>query len=244
MVRAALFLFAIANLLTAPPRLSAQSSPPGNAAIPVIKTGTTNILVDVVVTDHHGHPVDNLQQENFTVFENGRPQQIVSFEAHLPSTLASPAAPPLPTGVYTNAPSAPEGGVVDVLLIDALNTPVSAQVDVHRLLVQYLKTLPPDKPVAVFMLSTQLRQLEDFTSDHTALLKAVDDFTRNPAKPSLLRTKEEIAQELKDEDEVIAAGIALKKPLLTGMQLTQLQQFEAEKESSSITLRVQYSTLR
>ncbi len=47
-------------------------------------------------------------------------------------------------------------------------------------MVEYLKTLPVNKPIAIFTLYTQLHQLEGFTTDHAALLKAVDEFTRYP----------------------------------------------------------------
>ncbi len=102
-----------------------SSSPP---ALPTFKTGTTNVLVDVVVTGHHGNPVEGLSQDNFTVLENGQPQQIVSFSSHPSATpLPSAAPPPLPAGVYTNADPVADNDTVDVLLLDALNTPPSAR---------------------------------------------------------------------------------------------------------------------
>ena len=240
MIKAALPLFVVTCMFSGIP-CQAQSGPTTAAPIPVIKTGATNILVDVVVTGHKGLPVDNLQQEDFTVFENGRPQRIVSFEAHLPSLSSSPAVQPLPSGVYTNLQPAPEGGAVDVLLIDALNTPVAAQVQAHRVLIQYLNTLPKGKPVAIFMLNTELRQLEDFTTDHTALLKAVEDFARNPEKSALLKTKEETEEELTEEDRIISTAAAIKIPQLAGIQIQQLEQFDSERTSFNITLRVQYT---
>jgi VWFA-related protein len=240
LIKAALPLFVV-TCIFAGIACQAQSGLSTAAPIPVIRTGATNILVDVVVTGHKGLPVDNLQQEDFTVFENGQPQRIVSFEAHLPSPSGSPAAQPLPSGVYTNVQPAPEGGAVDVLLIDALNTPVAAQVQAHRVLIQYLNTLPKGKAVAIFMLNTELRQLEDFTTDHTALLKAVEEFARNPEKSALLKTKEDTEEELTEEDRIISTAAAIKLPQLAGIQIQQLQQFDSERTSFNITLRVQYT---
>lgn len=233
--------FLITFILTGLQCSLAQSGPSAAEPIPVIKTGTTNILVDVVVTRHGGVPVDNLKKESFTVLENGRPQQIASFEPHLPSASTPPASAPLPSGVYTNVQPAPDGAAADVLLIDALNTPVAGEVQTHRVLIQYLKTLPIGKPVAVFVLDTQLRQLEDFTTDHTALLKAVEAFTRYPEHSPLLKTKEETNAELKNQDAIIEMALAIGKPQITQLQLHKMQQFQAEQSSFNISLRVQFT---
>ncbi len=242
MMKTSLISFSVICMLTLAPCSFAQSNSPAHPPAPVIKTGTTNILVDVVVAGHHGAPVDNLKQENFTVLENGQPQKIVSFEPHLPTASATPPpAPLLPAGVYTNSQPAPDGAAVDVLLIDALNTPVASQALSHMVLIKYLKTLPVGKPVAIFMLDTQLRQLEDFTTDHVALLKAVEDFTRYPQKSPLLETKADTATEMKEEDRIIEWGAALRKPGLADMQLHRLQQFHAEQSSFNISLRVQFT---
>ncbi len=64
----------------------AQSSPAATPALPTFKTGATDVLVDVVVTGHHGNPVEGLSQDNFSVLENGQPQQIVSFTSHPSAT--------------------------------------------------------------------------------------------------------------------------------------------------------------
>jgi VWFA-related protein len=236
--------FSVTCLFVAIPFSFAQISTPTAAPVPVIRTGATNVLVDVVVTDHHGVPVDNLKKDDFTVLENGQPQQIVSFESHLPPASAVPAVVPQPiAGVYTNVQAAPESAAVDVLLIDALNTPTESQAQSHRLLVQYLKTLPIGKPIAVFALNGQLRQLEDFTTDHTALLKAVEELTRYPQKSPLLKTKEDTVAEMKNEDQALELGLALRRGVqgLEHLELKNLQQFEAEHGSANDSLRVQYT---
>jgi VWFA-related protein len=234
----------IACILSAPLCSFAQVSSSSAAPPPVFKTGTTNILVDVVVTDDHGAPVDDLQQESFTVLENGKPQQVVAFEPHLPShSPAHPAATPLPPGAYTNVPPAPDQSALDVLLIDSLNTPVENQVRSHIMLLQYLKTLPAGKPVAVFLLDTQLHQLEDFTTDHTGLLKTVEFFTRNPQKSPLLKSKQDAAQELKDQDHLIELALMLppEKQGMAFQELHTLQQFQAEQGSFNVDMRVEYT---
>jgi VWFA-related protein len=220
----------------------AQSSPSPAPPTPTFKAGTTNVLVDVVVTGHHGDPVEGLSQDSFTVLENGQPQQIVSFTYHPSATPLPPASlPPLPAGVYTNAESVADNDTVDVLLLDALNTPNTGQVQSHRVMMNYLKTLPVNKPVAIFTLYTQLHQLEGFTTDHAALLKAVDEFTRSTQKSPLLKAPQDTAKQMEDEDNALETGLAMQKPSVGMMMMHHLQQLNAEQDSFQLGLRVQYT---
>ena len=236
-----LLLF-LSGILALAPVAFAQASPSATPTPPTFKAGTTNVLVDVVVTGHHGDPVEGLSKDNFTVLENGQPQSIVSFSYH-PSATAFPAAapPPLPAGVYTNAEAVANNDTVDVLLLDALNTPPSGQVQTHRVMLEYLKTLPVNKPVAIFTLYTQLHQLEGFTTDHTALLKAVDEFNRSPQKSPLLKTPQDTEKQMKDEDDALELGLAIQMPSVGMMMMHHLQQFNAEQDSFELNLRVQYT---
>jgi VWFA-related protein len=206
--------------------------------------GVTNVLVDVVVTDHHGVPVEGLTRDNFVILQDGHPQQVVSFEAHSPASAPiTPPRAPLPPGVYTNALARPTGDSADVLLIDSLNTPVENQVRSHQLLLDYLRTLPLSKPVAVFTLTGQLQQLEDFTTDHSALLRTVEQLAANPQKSSLLKSQEDKTQEKKDEDKKLEDSLGMQKQFayLATQQLKALQQINAERDSFSTNLRVQFT---
>jgi VWFA-related protein len=205
------------------------------------QASTTDVIVDVVVTDHHGVPVEGLSQDHFSVSENGQLQKIVSFEAHPSSGASRPPLATLPRGVYTNAPAVSSDDVVDVLLIDALNTPTQNQVRTHQMLIAYLKTLPVNKPVAIFTLGTQLRQIEDFTTNHTDLLQAVQTFNASPQKSPLLKTPEDTAAQMKNEDDELAMAMGLKKPVLGTEMVRNLQQFSAEFESFNTALRVGYT---
>lgn len=41
---------------------------------------TDLVMIDAVVTDRHGHPVRELGRDDFLIFEDGMPQEIVAFE--------------------------------------------------------------------------------------------------------------------------------------------------------------------
>jgi VWFA-related protein len=50
---------------------------------PVFRSGTTLVPVTVTVTDQQGRPVTGLTKADFTVFENGRPRDIVTFHPQM-----------------------------------------------------------------------------------------------------------------------------------------------------------------
>src|ERR1700693_4842233 len=45
---------------------------------PAIRSDVKEVLVPVVVTDRHGHHVQNLKKSDFQVLEDGKPQRIVA----------------------------------------------------------------------------------------------------------------------------------------------------------------------
>jgi len=64
-----------------PGHLSAAASAPSAAST---ETDSSDGLVrlDITVTDKSGSPVSGLKAEDFTLFDNGQPQKLVSFRAH------------------------------------------------------------------------------------------------------------------------------------------------------------------
>ena len=95
--------------------VSAQQPPP--AQTPTFRTGVDAVQLDVSVLDKERRPVRGLTAADFTVLEDGKPRQIVSFSAvELPPL---PAA--APAGVDTVPPDVtrndlPDGRIVVILL--------------------------------------------------------------------------------------------------------------------------------
>src|SRR5882762_5500297 len=44
-----------------------------------IKVQTSNVVIDLIVTDRHGHHVPGLTAADFTIYEDGVPQKIIGF---------------------------------------------------------------------------------------------------------------------------------------------------------------------
>src|ERR1043165_8759736 len=55
----------------------------GLAQQPTFRAGTRVVSVLATVTDAQGRLVPNLEQEDFTVFDNGKPQDLVLFQSEV-----------------------------------------------------------------------------------------------------------------------------------------------------------------
>ncbi|MEJ2010332.1 MAG: VWA domain-containing protein, partial [Acidobacteriota bacterium] len=113
----------------------------------------------------------------FKVFDNGKQQAITVFRevVNRPPAI-SPA--PLPVDTFSNLQerSGEVAPSVTVILLDALNTPAGDQSYAREQVVRFLERLQPNDRVAIYVLSSRLRILHDFTSDIAPLLKAVRDY--------------------------------------------------------------------
>jgi VWFA-related protein len=133
------------------------------------------VVLDVEITDHD-KPVKGLDRSRFHVFEDGHEVPISSFEENEPPASVEIAkAPTLPPGTYSNVPVYPESSAVNVLLLDALNTPMGDQEQVRRQMIAYLSTIKPGTALAIFTLSSQLRMVVGFTTDVTKLKQALEN---------------------------------------------------------------------
>ena len=216
--------------------LQPQTSEPETIG-PMLKSTARLVVVDVVVTDANGQPVPGLRREDFRVFENGKPQTISVFEEHDGKAPAAIKQAELPPNTFSNSPgwSAPES--LNVVLLDALNTPIHDQSLVHQQVLKYLASMHAGEPMAIFILSTRLRLVQGFTSDLDALLAALHDkkSRSSPQSSPLLRSGGEIHAEEQAIGEM--QSLAVFDPDVQGA-LDALRQFQAEEKSSQTGVRV------
>jgi len=168
-----------------------QGGPDSGKDIPTIKTQVRRVLVDVVVTNDAGDPVAGLQAQDFEVQEDGKPQAITSFEEHHGAEPTQIKLPPMPPHVYTNFPVVQTADVVNVLLLDGLNTPTRDQVYVRKQMMGYLKKLPPATRVGIFTLGARLRMMQGITADSSELLDALNRVDAGPHASPLLQSEVE-----------------------------------------------------
>ncbi len=164
---------------------SQTAAPDARQAVPTLKAKARLVLVDVVVTNGKGEAVTGLHKGDFEIEEEGKPQTISSFEEHHAAPVTQIALPPMPRNVYTNFPVTRTADSVNVLLLDALNTPSPDQFYVHSQMIKYLKTIPPGTRVAIFTLASRLRMLQGITTDSSELLAVLNSEKAGP-RPSLV----------------------------------------------------------
>ncbi len=147
------------------------------APVATIQAHARAVLVDVAVTDGHGHAVHGLKAADFEVVEDGVPQTIRSFEEIEPNLEAErgQGIPKLPKNTFSNQIKVLPTGAMTVLLLDALDTNLTAQSYSREQLVKYLADAKATGPVAIFQLDTQLHLIQGFTTDIDVLRAAVKE---------------------------------------------------------------------
>lgn len=162
------FVLAAVLLLPAAPFISASLCAQQQPAIVVQAQA---VVEDVVVTARNGQPVVGLTASDFKLSEDGKPQTINYFQPHTAASQPTPVAalPPMPPHVYTNVPATSTSGPVDILLLDALDTPTLDYTYARDEVKQFLDHVHPGAHLAIFALGNKLYCLQGFTTNTASL---------------------------------------------------------------------------
>jgi VWFA-related protein len=166
------------------PLLCAQTSAPtpGAGSAPathpfVFTVNARLVVLDVVVTDKAGKPVDGLTVKDFQVFEDDKLQHIRSLDSPSAHTLPATSVAAGITAVFDPAQPASFGhSPVDVLVFDQLNTHFADSSFARRCLHDYLAGQPallPQPTTLLTVYDNHFKLLQGFTRDRDALLRAV-----------------------------------------------------------------------
>ena len=159
----------------------------------VLRVNTRLVEVDVVVHSK-GQAVGDLKQEDFTVFDNGKPQKVAAF--NIISSRTTPGESiPLPPGAVSNRLTAEgqEPAGITIVLYDLLNTALEDQSWARQALVDYVDTLQSGDHFALYSLDKTLSVIQDFTNDPERIRRAA---RRTKPGASADRTADDLAAEL------------------------------------------------
>jgi VWFA-related protein len=215
--------------------VEAQTASPVNHDQPTtLKVTTKLVVVDIVVTDGAGNAVHGLHSEDFHLTEDGKAQTFLSFEESNASPKGPSAPLRLPQNVFSNLQPFVESGAMNVLLVDALNTPAADQSFVLQQINSYLKKMTPGTPLAVFSLGTTLRLVQGFTGDAATLMAALED-EKTGALPKTTHLSDSQQDEVEDQEhiELMRQMMSIVPGSVEGMQ-----QKEAGTEAYQDTQRI------
>jgi VWFA-related protein len=221
------------------PTPSSSSSAP-HAAQPaqsgtVLKVTTRLVTLDLIARDSHGKPVRDLKAEELQVLEEKKvPQKIEQFEfVESPNLTLPPGNAAIANRdevkTYSNQVASDQLRISPtILLMDGVNTQTTNQMQGRPQMLRLLKTLPPNTPVAVFLMGGSLKVIQGFTSDGALLHSAVDH--------ALAGT--DIEQDPRDDPNALSASILdLAADTDTNIS-TDIQDFEKEQYAGTIDIRV------
>ena len=142
--------------------------------MPAIKVHTGLVLIPTEVTDAKGNRVTNLKKEDFTVFENGKRQEIALFE-HVTTKgeVMKPAA--VPEGVLTNTVERGPDRIT-IFVLDLLNSRKEEQREARKQLLGFLsKSLDAREPLCLMTVDARGAWLiHGFTTDPKVLVDALN----------------------------------------------------------------------
>jgi VWFA-related protein len=197
------------------------------------------VIEDLVVLDGKGRPVSGLKASDFIVKENGKTVALRNFEEHIPHPAATLAATPqpLPSNTYTNVPGVPPAESLNILLFDALNTPLASQAFVRQQMLEYLKNMSPGTRIAIFGLGARLYLLQGFTDDPAVLRAAIED-KRGGVQLSPLLAAKSSQNPANPEFDSLMQMMMRNQAGRGGQMYTSLARSAAEEERASTQVRV------
>jgi VWFA-related protein len=178
----------VAMNMTSSTVLVAQQ-PAGQSATPnkpgyTFRVQSELVLVNVVAHDKAGNLVRDLGQDDFTILEDGKPQQIHSFDIERPEVIAQPAMQATVEGTAGPAPSillnqevAPEAVRDRRLLVVFFDLSSMQPEEIDRAVKaarNYVaRQMSPADLVSIVTLGDSMQVAQDFTTDRNALDKAL-----------------------------------------------------------------------
>jgi VWFA-related protein len=167
-----------------------NNTKPDTSAAVTFHARSELILVPTLVTDKSGAHISGLKKEDFTVFENGAPRSIVTFEEITSDPhLVRPVSP----NEFSNSVGTGAHRRVTVIVLDFINTHFADQAFLRNELLRYIsQSLDRREPTGLFTLTRDgVHLIHDFTTDPRILIAAIHKL-RGDASSQLVDTAEDM----------------------------------------------------
>lgn len=184
LVCSAALILALAVNAQDPGKPATSATPQNDQTAPaaVFHATTRLVVLDVVVTDHHGQFVSGLKAGDFTILEDNKPQKVSAFAAQVAAPTPAKSYPPvkLPPHQYTNFTPINQQAdrPVTVILMDMMNTSGIDQAYARKQMIHFLEKLPEGQPIALFVLTSKLSMIQGFSGDSGTLVAAAKSMLR------------------------------------------------------------------
>lgn len=245
-----------------------QSAPPADANSPEVSTQEVTdttfkvrvnlVEVRAVVLDAQGHAVGNLKQEDFQLFDNGKPQVISKFSVeqagakpviHVEASSEADSG----KGIQPAAPIAPERYIAYVF--DDVHMEFGDMTQVRDAAYRHLQSLRPTDRAAIFTTSGQNQV--DFTDDKDKLHAALSQLRPRPIMvasaaecPSVSYYLADLIQNKHDDqalnaamqDDISCGGNA--KSARQDVEMATLQKLESGNHETQLALGVLKDVVR
>jgi VWFA-related protein len=154
------------------------------AQTPKFTANSNLVIVDVMVRDKSGKPMEGLKQGDFTVLEDGKPQKISVFEYQQLSTDPAPA-PKLTLADELKLPEAPKTSITAeqpgqskyrdkrlmIFFLDFSSMGMNEELRAQDAALEYVdKRLTKDDMVAIMLYTSTVQVLTDFTNNRDVLI--------------------------------------------------------------------------
>lgn len=160
-----------------------------DAQTPTFRVQTNLVVVNVTVRDKSGKPITDLKKEDFTLFEDDKPQTISVFELQ---RLSREMLPPLDAGSRTVAekitPAAPVKPIetgskrfqdkrLIGLMFDFSSMSPAEQLRAQQAAIKFLTTqMTASDMVSIMVFSTVFKVIQDFTDNRDLLISTIKSF--------------------------------------------------------------------
>ncbi len=170
----------------------------GNSSLParplIFRKKVNEVMVDMMVTDGHGHPVKNLKATQIRIFDNGRPRRITSLRLVKHSVRLTKQQ--WRNAGFRNVPPAIYHRRFNLIALVFDSLGAGARMMARRGALHFIRhDLDAGDYAAVFQITGDLEIIQPFTYDKTRLLQAVRLATSLPSRQTIHAWKQYDTQE-------------------------------------------------